>query len=74
MTTNVLKILKKRRIEAHITQQTIANALGIPQPSYSRIETGEYQLTFNAFLIICEIIGVEPTKLLKEMEISKYHD
>ena len=74
MTTNILKILKKRRVEANISQQTIAKALGIPQASYSRIETGKYQLTFNAFLIICDVIDAEPTKILKEMEISEYHD
>lgn len=71
MTTNVLEILKKRRIAANISQQAIADFLRIPQASYSRIESGKYRLTFNAFLTICDIINVEPTKILQEMEIRK---
>lgn len=71
MITNILTILKTKRTEAHIHQKTIADALGITQSNYSRLEAGKSKLTFSAFLIICEIIGIEPTKLLQEMEIQK---
>jgi len=58
-----LKIKQVRELK-NITQEHIALQLGLSTRAYSKIETGETQLTINRLNEISRILGVEPIEVL----------
>jgi len=61
----VLKNIKKRRLELGYTQDYMAHKLGIQQNVYSKIELNNIKLTACRFLVICELLEIEVTKIIK---------
>lgn len=49
--------IKEIRISKKLTQQEVADALFISQPSYNHIETGHVALTFEIALKLTEIFN-----------------
>ena len=58
-----IKIKQIRELK-NLTQEYIANQLGLSIRAYSKIETGETQLTINRLNEISSILGVEPLEVL----------
>ncbi len=58
-----VKIKQAREIKK-ISQEYIATQLGISTRAYSKLETGETQLTIQRFNEICTILEVDPIKVL----------
>jgi transcriptional regulator with XRE-family HTH domain len=58
-----LKIKQIRELK-NVTQEFVANKLGLTIRAYSKIETGETQLTINRLNEISEALGVDPIEVL----------
>ena len=56
------KIRKVRELRS-LTQEKVANALGMTTSGYSRIERGEVKLSLNRLEQIAEVLGVLPLDL-----------
>ena len=58
-----IKIKQIRELK-NFTQEFVATQLGLTTRAYSKIESGETQLTINRLNEISEILGVEPMEVL----------
>jgi transcriptional regulator with XRE-family HTH domain len=58
-----IKIKQIRELK-NLTQEHVATQLGLSTRAYSKIETGETQLTINRLNEISSILGVEPMEVL----------
>lgn len=58
-----IKIKQLRELK-NFTQESIADHLGISIRAYSKIETGETQLTINRLNEISKVLEVDPIELL----------
>lgn len=58
-----VKIKQLRHLKGY-SQQYMADRLNQNIRSYSKLETGETEMTFNRFEQICEILEVTPLKAL----------
>jgi transcriptional regulator with XRE-family HTH domain len=58
-----IKIKQIRELK-NVSQEFIANKLGLSIRAYSKIETGETQLTINRLNEISEALGVDPIEVL----------
>lgn len=56
--------LKQLRELKNYTQEYMAQQLGLSTRAYSKIETGETQLTINRLNEIASILGVDPIEAL----------
>ena len=56
--------LKQLRELKNFTQEHVAQQLGLSTRAYSKIETGETQLTINRLNEISTILGVDPIEAL----------
>lgn len=56
--------IKRIRELKNVSQEYIANQLGISTRAYSKIETGETQLTINRLNEIGDILGIDPIEIL----------
>lgn len=60
--------LVKAREKKGLTQVDVATKLGKPQSYVSKYERGERRLDVVEFLEVARVLGVEPYKILKELE------
>lgn len=67
MKNTLLQIVKLRRIRK-LTQQDMADELGISQRTYSRIESGDKKLDIDTLRTIAQILQVSLIELLVENE------
>ena len=58
-----LKIKQLRELK-NFTQEYMAQQLGLSTRAYSKIESGETQLTINRLNDISEILGIDPIEVL----------
>ncbi len=58
-----IKIKQLRELK-NLTQEYVAGKLGLSTRAYSKIETGETQLTINRLNEISTILGIEPMEIL----------
>jgi transcriptional regulator with XRE-family HTH domain len=58
-----IKIKQLRELK-NFTQEYVAQKLGLSTRAYSKIETGETQLTINRLNEISDILGIEPMEIL----------
>jgi transcriptional regulator with XRE-family HTH domain len=58
-----LKIKQIRELK-NVTQEYIATQLGLSIRAYSKIETGETQLTINRLNEISKALGIDPIEVL----------
>ena len=58
-----IKIKQIRELK-NLTQEHVATQLGLSTRAYSKIETGETQLTINRLNEISSILGIEPMEVL----------
>ncbi len=57
--------IKKRREELNLTQEYVADSLGISQPAYVKIEKGWTKIDVNRLLKISDLLSVELGDLLE---------
>ncbi len=55
---------RSRRKALGLKQSTVAKALGITQGSYSRIESGESEITVGRLVAVCAALDISPCVLL----------
>lgn len=55
------EMLKDRRKELHITQESLAEKVGIKRSYISRIEKGETDMQMSSFIRIAEALGLKFT-------------
>ncbi|MEY3085410.1 MAG: hypothetical protein RL037_1590 [Bacteroidota bacterium] len=58
-----IKIKQLRELK-NFTQEYMAQQLGLSTRAYSKIESGETQLTINRLNEISEILGIDPMEVL----------
>lgn len=58
-----IKIKQLRELK-NLTQEYVAGKLNLSTRAYSKIETGETQLTINRLNEISTILGIEPMEIL----------
>jgi len=63
-----LGLLKRRRIEAGMTQAQCSTALGHPQSFMSDVERGSRRLDIMQLRDLCEVIGIELSALVLDFE------
>jgi len=54
---NKLRLL---RLEKGLSQESIAFELGVSQKSYSNIENGKTELTFNKIIQLANVLEIDP--------------
>lgn len=47
-----------------LTQTTVADAMGLSNSQYSRIENGATEMTLRQFLVACDEVSLDPAQLL----------
>lgn len=52
-----------------LTQQAVAGLLGKPQSFVSKYESGERRLDVVEFIQIAKVLGEDPVRLLREMNL-----
>jgi transcriptional regulator with XRE-family HTH domain len=65
--------IRQLRENAHLTQECIAEKLGISRQKYSRIENGTNDISYDLILRVASVIGVTPgsiTSAADKMEAS----
>lgn len=61
---NVGKKLKERRQQLGMTQQQVADALGVAQPVYQRFEKGVFECSYSQIVDICKLFDISADYLL----------
>jgi transcriptional regulator with XRE-family HTH domain len=57
-------IIRLKRIERKLSQELIADKIGISQSNYSKLENGEKSFSVSELSVICEILEVSPLDVL----------
>ena len=61
-------ILIRARETSGLTQVEVASQLGRPQSFVAKYEGGQRRLDLIETLQVCEVLGIDPTKLISELE------
>lgn len=61
---NIGHKIKKLRELKNLTQEHMANSIGISQGAYSRLESGETEITYSKFEKISEELGLKPEEII----------
>ncbi len=62
----ISSFIKNRRIELKLSQQDLADKVGMARETINRMEAGKFWLGLKQYLLICEALHLFPT--LTEME------
>lgn len=65
--TEFLRLLKKTRVDAGLTQLSVANLLGRPQSFISKCEHGERRVDVIELTELCKIYGTNIHTFLDEL-------
>jgi transcriptional regulator with XRE-family HTH domain len=61
-------LLRSSRKDAGLTQEELAEALGVPQSYVSKYETGERRLDVVELLRVCQVLGVPSPTFIRRLE------
>ena len=61
---NIGNKIKKLRELKNLTQEHMANSIGISQGAYSRMELGETEITYSKLEKISEELGLKPEEII----------
>lgn len=69
--------IKKKRLEVNLTQQAIAQAIGVSTQQYQKYETGKNNISANKLFLIAQFLNVDlniffPQKKKLEEEAGVY--
>lgn len=62
------EVLKRRRTECKMTQEFVAEALGVSRQAVSKWESGKSDPSTTNLLALAKLFGVRPEELLQEAE------
>lgn len=62
-----LELARRRRI-AGVSQEVAADAIGVTQPTYSRMEAGRTAVSIRQFWRLAHALGIAPHALLERVE------
>jgi transcriptional regulator with XRE-family HTH domain len=62
------KVILQRRELCGTTQAAVAEALGLSQSAYSRLESGDSVINVSQLRSIAQVIGEQPSDLLKRAD------
>jgi transcriptional regulator with XRE-family HTH domain len=57
------KAIRERRIELKLSQQSVANKVGISRGAYSQYETGKNTITMEIWFKIAEVLELDPNDI-----------
>lgn len=57
--------IRAARLHANLTQETVANRVGMERPNYVRIEQGQASPLLDTLILIADAIGVPLAQLMK---------
>jgi transcriptional regulator with XRE-family HTH domain len=66
----LVTLLKKKRIEAGLTQAELAVRLGYTQAFVSKYEHGDLRLSFGQVAAVCRALGVPLVSFVSEWEAA----
>ena len=58
--------IRKRRLELHLSQEQLAEKLGVSNKTISKWETGESNPDFDKIVPLCEIFDISSDELLMD--------
>lgn len=64
------KVLKECRLNAHMTQQEVADKMHVSKMSVSHYECGDRQIYASTLRDYCKAVGVEMSSVLSKVEIK----
>ena len=64
--------MKSARVAKDLTQQGLADAIGVSRQTISAIEKGDYNPTINLCIAICKTLDKTLDQLFWELRISLY--
>ncbi len=62
---NLSQLLSALRIQKRLSQEYVAQKLGLSQSQYSKIESGQKDFPLGKLTIFAVVVGVEPLQLLE---------
>lgn len=62
----LIGLLRQTRKDAGLTQQVVADRLGVPQSFVAKYEGGERRLDVLEFIAIAKALGADPIEFLGE--------
>lgn len=57
------KAIRERRNELKLSQQSVANRIGISRGAYSQYETGKNTITMEIWFKIAEVLELDPNDI-----------
>lgn len=67
----LIRELKSARLKAHLSQQQVADTLGVPQSFVSKVESGERRLDVVEFLRFVEAVDGSWKEILKRVDAAE---
>lgn len=61
-------VLKQLRSQRQLDQATLAQAIGVAQPTWSRIENGTIPITVEQLAFVAPQLGLLPSKILEHAD------
>ena len=61
-------VLRRIRLEKHLTQEELSERLGVAAPYVSMLESGHKYPNLEMFFRIAEALDVRPGRMMEEME------
>lgn len=65
------KKIKQIRKSKNLTQESLAELIGLEVPSLSNIETGKFAPSIDTLQKLCDVLGVEPWEFYYFNEVSE---
>lgn len=62
--------LRERRTDAGMTQQELADALGVSRPSVSNIEAGRQHIQLDVLYRLAAVLDLEVHRLLPDIQVA----
>lgn len=67
----LLEVLRELRKQRNLTQDQLANSMGVKQAFVSKYETGERRLDFIDLIGICDVLGMSIVRFAERFEASR---
>jgi len=64
------QLLRESRISAELTQQEVANRVGLTRTSITNIERGTQHISLHQLFLLADAVGKDPTELLPSGELT----
>ena len=68
------RLLRQRRKDAHLSQDEVANSVGLARTSITNIETGRQHVSLHMLYALANAVGARPHELLPDSAILLQED